>query len=153
MISPANNLFRIPDEIRILIFSVADIGFGIDMDHIRRMYSPDQINHRDHDLYYFHELLSFGSIDIEYVSPMILLVNDPKRNAGIFIDRPEDINVPVPLSAVCPMPDLIHRSNPFHPIWAVALIRERMIQLVDFHKLFTRRPPEAKTRLQEARKP
>ena len=131
----------VPEEIRIFTFRVRGICFGMDMDQIAGMRRADQINPREYRLCRFEEKLPFrrqGIITDTVDSPMILILNDEEKISGVYIDRPEDINVSIPIDSIRPMPDMIEACSKSSPIWGVALTEERMILLTDFYRLMTR---------------
>lgn len=47
------------EEIRIIIFNIMDIWFGIDMDQISGILQPDNNKDRNYDFFWFHEKLLF----------------------------------------------------------------------------------------------
>ncbi|MGE0086336.1 MAG: hypothetical protein AB7S75_18160 [Desulfococcaceae bacterium] len=134
---------QVPEEIRILTFRSADICFGMDMEQIAGMRSPKQINPKDYRLCRFEEKLSFGRQGIRTDagdSPMILILNDAEKISGVYIGRPENINVSIPVNTIQPMPAFIDACVKSSPIWGVALREGKMILLTDFYKLMARKP-------------
>ena len=123
------------DEIRILTFKIMGIEFGMDMDRISEMCDPDQAKRRKIKLFQFHEKLHFRMAEIEYKSPKVLLIRDEESALGVVIDQPEEIDAPVRTDSILPMPPLIETSKSSAPIWAATLRNEKIVLLVDPHKL------------------
>ena len=132
----------VPEEIRIFTFRVRGICFGMDMDQIAGMRSPDQINSREYRICGFEEKLPFRRFGTDSAdagnSPMILILNDREKISGIYIEHPEGINVCVSIDSIRPMPPLTEASDKSSPIWGVALTEKRMILLTDFYRLIAR---------------
>ncbi|QTA82107.1 CheW-like domain-containing protein [Desulfonema limicola] len=123
------------EEIRIIIFNIMDIWFGIDMDQISGILQPDNNKDRNYDFFWFHEKLLFRKKNIKYKSPMMLLLKAGKFSTGVLIDQPDDINVPIPVNTIYPLPYLIEISAKNSPLWGVAIIDKKIVLLVDADRL------------------
>lgn len=130
-----NNTGQNIEEIRILIFNIMDVCLGIDMDWISGIFKPDKIKHRNYDFFRFHEKVLFRQKNIKYESPMMLLLKNEPFPTGVIIDRPEDINVPVPVNLIHPLPYLIEKNKADSPVWSVAVIDKKIVLLVDADRL------------------
>jgi chemotaxis signal transduction protein len=123
------------DEIRIVIFTVMGSRFGMDMEQISEMRQPGHVKSREYDLSWFHEKLPLREVNPVYRSPIIFFLNHGDKNTGIIVEQPEDINVPVSLNEIHPLPPLIQSSAPFLPVWGVFARNRDLILLIDFQKL------------------
>ncbi|MCP4352381.1 MAG: hypothetical protein GY795_43535 [Desulfobacterales bacterium] len=121
------------EEIRILVFSIMGVNLGMDMEQISEMCEPDQVRERDFEIFRFHDKLLFREDPGEYESPVVLLVKD--ETSGLIIEQPDDINVPVPIDSICPLPPLIEAVIRSGPIWGVTINQGKIILLVDSYKL------------------
>ncbi len=123
------------EEIHILVFNIMGVNLGMDMEQISEMCEPDQVKERDFEIFWFHEKLLFRKYPGEYKSPVVLLVKDEDKTSGLIIEQPDDINVPVPIDSICPLPPLIEAVIRSGPIWGVTMKQGKIILLVDSYKL------------------
>jgi len=123
------------EKIRILVFNIMDVWLGIDMDQISGIFKPDNIKDRNYDFFWFHEKVLFRKENIKYESPMMLLLKTEKIPIGVIIDRPDDINVSVPVNNIHLLPYLIEKSGKNSPVWSVTIINRKIVLLIDADRL------------------
>lgn len=122
-----------PSELRIMTFSMMSIRMGVDVGQVFQMLEPRQAAAQDLRVVSLHERLSFGERRVRYESPRVLLLRNAGHD-GVLIDQPEDITL-VKVDCLRPLPPLLeaHRENGI--VWAVALIDEEIVLLVDLYKV------------------
>lgn len=126
------NQFEI-NEIYILLFDIMGVKFGIDMDHIVEIHRPDDSNERYSYVLRFHELFDFGDRPISYPNPMIIDIKG--LTVGILISQPIDINIPIPINTICPLPPLIQLTSKQKSLWGVVCFGNDLVFLLDPYKL------------------
>lgn len=145
------------DHVSTLVCRVMGVGVGFDTGQINGMTDVHSVGERDCRLVTMHELfgLDAGGID-GYTRPKVLIVKGgylPARTGseeheamrdtriGVVVDEPEEI-IEVPVDALRPMPGLAGSGS--SAPWAVALMPEEMILMMDIRKTISRRMPDVK---------
>ncbi len=123
------------DEIRLLIFRVMDVRFGVDMETIAEMCEPDQAKARKIDAVHIHDMLRFDVKRVDYRSPKVLIVKDGTGRLGVMIDQPETINFSVKLEDILLPPSLLKLVTPGSPIWGFVLKKSEVVMMLDPFKL------------------
>ena len=119
------------EKINLLIFSIMETRFGVDLDNVYELLEPEQANRRECNLVPFDKYFSFRE-PVHYRSPMALLLKETPFNA-IMIDQVQEI-AQVFLDAIKPLPTWMKKYNKQSTgIWATALIKNEVILLVEFH--------------------
>lgn len=147
-----------------LVCRVMGVGVGFDTGQINGMTDAHRVSARDCRLVTMHELFGLDADDSQsYARPKVLFVKGgylPARpgsaehgaNAehgtmrdaqriGVVVDEPEEI-IEVPVDALRPMPGLAGAGS--SAPWAVALMPEEMILMMDIRKSISRRMPDVK---------
>lgn len=127
------------DEIRLLIFNIADIHIGLDMDQIHRVLPFTlQPSERETRLW-FHDAISIQK-SFKYHSPIMLEIkNKAAHSVFLIIDRIEQIDHVLTIDRIRPMPDLIDLAKPgASPVWGACISGDDIIFLVDIEKLLFR---------------
>ncbi|GBC60123.1 hypothetical protein DENIS_1068 [Desulfonema ishimotonii] len=122
------------EELDLLIFRIADIPFGMDMEQIACIREPEQAQLQADRVFRFDEKLRFPKKPVVYRAPMLLIPEDETPVSALLIEKPDEI-VRIRTDAIRPLPRLIERALPGHPVWGVALIDQKLILLVDFYRI------------------
>ena len=116
------------DEIHILIFSVMEIRFGVDMEQIREGVDPEYIDDDGINIIPFHEKFPFPGRQVTYQVPRILCLKDEVR---IMVDEVEEVRT-LPIDCIRPLPDFLEKCREPNAIWGAALVGDEIILLLDF---------------------
>lgn len=127
-----------------LVCRVRGVGVGLDTDQLNGMTDVQRGGEGNCRLVTMHELFGLDAGDSRsYARPKVLFVKggytrDAQR-IGVVVDEPEEI-IEVPVDALRPMPALAARGA----LWAVAMMPQEMILMMDVRKTIARRMPDAK---------
>jgi chemotaxis signal transduction protein len=121
------------EHIQFLLFTVQDICFGIDSAQIGRMMSLAEAENRGMELVWFNRRLSFGEENPLYRKPVVLTLAGAKKEVGMVVAQPEDF-ISRPVLSICPLPVIFDKWSS-KCFWGALLQNERIVLLVDFHKL------------------
>ncbi len=120
-------------QLRLFLFSLAQVRFGIDMEQIADMVACT--NYDDGNLHWSHDLLGFKEGAVQYRTPTVLAIrNDSDRPWLVVIDQPEEM-LECPIRAIAPLPPLVEPAALRRGVWGVTLHNDRMVLLVDFQRL------------------
>ena len=149
------------EPVSALVFRVMGAGIGFDTDQIDGMADAGKVSEKDFKLVTMHELLGldicgsdirgFGIGDC--ARPKVIFVKDgylpapleqgnlaentggrEVRRIGVVVNEPEEI-VDIPLAALRPMPQLVAPRGDLNGFWAVALMPDEMIFMMDVRKM------------------
>lgn len=141
-----------------LVCRVMGVGVGLDTDQINGMTDAHRGGEGDCRLVTMHELFGLddrGSGISGYARSRVLLLKHgylPARHGsaehgatgdaqriGVVVNEPEEI-IEVPVDALRPMPALAGGGA----LWAVAMMPQEMILMMDIRKALVRRIPDVK---------
>jgi hypothetical protein len=124
-------------DLKLLLFSLAGVFFGIDVAQIEAMFAYD--GEEAQDLFRFHEELGIDGKAIVYNTPTVLTVRtEDSRKYRVIIDGPEDL-VDICMDEIRPFPRIMAPSLIRKGMWGVVLRGKRKILLVDFLHLLRQR--------------
>lgn len=127
-----------------LVCRVMGVGVGLDTDQLNGMTDMRRGGEGDCRLVTMHELFGLDAGDSRsYARPKVLFVKgghtrDAQR-IGVVVNEPEEI-VEVPVDALRPMPALAGGGA----LWAVAMMPQEMILMMDVRKTIARRMPDVR---------
>ena len=153
------------EHVSALVFRVMGVGIGFDTDQINGMTDAGKVSEEDVKLVTMHELLGLDirspGID-DCARPKVVFVKggylpapskkgNPAGNAGIreerrigvVVNEPEEI-ADIPVAAMRPMPQLVAPHGDLNGLWAVALMPDEMIFMMDVRKMIGRKMGEAR---------
>lgn len=136
-----------------LVCRVSGVGIGFDTDQLNGMTDAHRVSEQECRLVTMHELFGRDAGDSRsYARPKVLFVKGaclPTGNAsdgredvqriGVVVDEPEEI-IEVQVDALRPMPALARGGA----LWAVAMLPQEMILMMDVRKTIARRMPDVK---------
>lgn len=125
------------EEIRIVIFRVSDIYFGVDMEQVLQIQPLDRLLQKDLELVWIHERIDFNHRTIDYAEPLVLEIERQNTPSGIVIEELEDIDVSVPLDRIHPLPTLLEVHMDSSPIWGVTLQNSSFVFLIDAYRFLS----------------
>lgn len=121
------------DFIDILVFSLGENRFALDMTQILRIDSATPQKGSKIKFTGFHEKIGYGKKDFSYKVPKAIFLNDCQEDNAILIESPEDI-ISIPVRDIQPMPYLIDRCSNQKAIWGATFINDDIVFLVDLQK-------------------
>lgn len=138
-----------------LVCRVMGVGVGFDTGQINGMTDAHRVSEGDCRLVSMHELFGLDAGDSpSYARPKVLFVkggylparsesveHEAVQRIGVVVNEPEEI-IEVPVDALRPMPGLAGAGS--SAPWAVALMPEEMILMMDIRKTIARRMPDVK---------
>jgi len=149
------------EPVSALVFRVMGVGIGLDTEQINGMADAGKVSEKDFKLVTMHELLG---LDIRGSGIRGLGINDcarPKvvflkggylpvpleqgnsaentgmreaQRIGVVVNELEEI-VDIPLAALRPLPQLAAPRGDLNGLWAVALMPDEMIFMMDVRKM------------------
>ena len=153
------------EHVSALVFRVMGVGIGFDTDQINGMTDAGKVSEEDVKLVTMHELLGLdirsSGID-DCVRPKVIFVKggyfpapleqeNPAENTGgrearrigVVVNEPEEI-IDIPVAAMRPMPQLVAPHGDLNGLWAVALMSDEMIFMLDIRKMIGRKMGEVR---------
>lgn len=123
-------------EIHLLIFHMMEVRMGVDVEQVSAMAQPERLADKGLPIFPFHEKVPFQRRGgpVIYKSPMVLMLRKEGSSAGVLIDQPEEI-LSLPVRSIQPLPRLLAENLDPPVVWGAALVKEKVILLVDFHRL------------------
>jgi chemotaxis signal transduction protein len=120
-------------SLNIIVFSVGDVVFGIDADHVAEIAS---YNGEDaDDLLWVHKELVYGGMEVSYVSPTVLsIMTESEKLYRLVIDNMKDISE-CSMADVRPFPALLEPFSLPYGLWGILSVQGTMILLLDCHLL------------------
>ena len=153
------------EHVSALVFRVMGVGIGFDTDQINGMADAGKVSEEDFRLVTMYELLGLdmrGSGIDDGAHPKVVFVKgghlpaplkkgNPVRNTGIreelrigvVVNEPEEI-VDIPVAAMRPMPQLVAPHGDLNGLWAVALMPDEMIFMMDVRKTIDKKIGEVR---------
>lgn len=123
--------------LNLLLFSVDGVSFGIDTE--QTLATAAYHGEESDDLYWFHELLHYGTPATVYLAPTIITVGTRQgRRHRVIIDGMEEI-AEFAIDDMRPLPALCEPFCLANGIWGVLPRKERLTLLLDLTGLFSRR--------------
>ena len=120
------------DSLNLILFSVGEVLFGIDADHVSEITAFN--GQKSDDLFWFHEEMCYGDKTVIYHSPTIVTIRTeeglPYR---VIIDSLESISECSP-DDISPFPALLEPFVLRSGIWGILSQNGRTILLVDFKR-------------------
>lgn len=138
-----------------LVFRVMGVGIGFDTDQISGMADAEKIGEGDVKLFTMHELLGLdvrGTGTGDCARPKVVFVKGgylpapskkgspagntgarEERRIGVVVNEPEKI-VDIPVESMRPMPQLVAPHGDLNGLWAIALMPDEMIFMMDIRK-------------------
>ena len=121
----------------LLVFDIMGYCMGLNTTQVLGIREPAAGDDENKGIIWFHALVPMKG-PVHYQSPKVVLIRnqslDQKQDAGIIIDRPNDILAAEDCKIVRPMPRLIREGCGNSPLQGVMLVKERMIFIVDCYK-------------------
>jgi chemotaxis signal transduction protein len=121
------------EHIQFLLFTVQDICCGIDSAQIGRMMHLAEAENHGMELEWIDRRLSFGEEYQHYRKPVVLTRAGAKQEVGMVVDQAEDF-ISLPILSIFPLPAIFEKWSS-KCFWGALLRNERIVLLVDFHKL------------------
>ena len=153
------------EHVSALVFRVMGVGIGFDTEQISGMADAGKVREEDVKLVTMHELLGLdirgpviddcARLKVVFVKggylPAPLKKRNPAGNAGIreerrigvVVNEPEEI-VDIPVESMRPMPQLVAPHGDLNGLWAVALMPDEMIFMMDIRKTIGRKMGKVK---------
>ena len=144
------------EPVSALVFRVMGVGIGLDTEQINGMADAGKVSEKDFKLVTMQELLGLearGSGMDAGARPKVIFVKgaylpalleqenlaensglQEARRIGVVVNEPEEI-VDIPLAALRPMPQLAAPRGDLNGFWAVALMPDEMIFMMDVRKM------------------
>jgi chemotaxis signal transduction protein len=119
-------------EIEILTFDMLNVRLGIDVEQIAEICEPQEAVKRGLKILKLHETVDFCGNEVRYMSPKVLILKD-KKKTGVVVNEPKDI-ITLNVDFIRPLPPLIDRYKSLIHVWAVAVLDNKMIVLIDLKK-------------------
>lgn len=151
------------EHVSTLVFRVKGVGVGFDTDQISGMTDARKVSEEDFKLVTMHELLGLdvrGFWIDDYTHPKAVFVKEgywsppleqqnsagnsgirEQRRIAVVVNEPEEI-VDIPVAMMRPMPRLIAPHGDLNGLWAVALMPDEMIFMVDVRKMIGKKMPD-----------
>lgn len=143
------------EHVSALVFRVMGVGIGFDTDQINGMTDAGKVSEEDVKLFTIQELLGLDirspEID-DCARPKVVFVKDgylpaplkkgspagntetrEERCIGVVVNEPEEI-IDIPVAALRPIPQLVAPHGDLNGLWAVALMPDEMIFMMDVRK-------------------
>lgn len=120
-------------RLNLLLFSVGGVHFGMDAELAAAIteYGGEQAE----DLFWFHQVLGYGSDTIVYHSPAVVAIRtEDSRSFRVIIDMMEDL-AEVSMLDIRPFPPLMEPIVLPKGMWGILAREGRIILLVDFQQL------------------
>lgn len=103
---------------------------------LREMFSMAEARNRRLTLLPVHRSLL---LEADYPSPAALTLRSGHPGTAVVVNMPDEIDRPVGIAAIHPLPPLIRAACPGSPIWAATLAGNGgMTFLVDLYRLLVR---------------
>lgn len=144
------------EPVSALVFRVMGVGIGLDTEQINGMADAGKVSEKDFKLVTMHELLGLDIRGLginDCARPKVVFVkggylpapleqgnsaeNTGRREAqriGVVVNEPEEI-VDIPLAALRHLPQLAAPRGDLNGLWAVALMPDEMIFMMDVRKM------------------
>lgn len=153
------------EHVSALVFRVMGVGIGFDTDQINGMADARKVSEEDLKLVTMHELLGLDirglGID-DCARPKVVFVKEgylpapleqenpaentgmrEARRIGVVVNEPEEI-IDIPVAAMRSMPRLVAPYGDLNGLWAVALMPDEMIFMMDIRKIIGRKMGEVR---------
>ncbi|OGW33553.1 MAG: hypothetical protein A2X59_11465 [Nitrospirae bacterium GWC2_42_7] len=127
---------NIPEEIKLLTFSIKGIKMGVDTEQIDEMITADEALARQCNMIDLFEQLPFHGKSVMSGPQKVLMMKESSPLCGIAIDSPDEI-ISVPVNNIRPLPALALSSRGKMAVWGAFVKNEEIVLLLDLMKLPT----------------
>ena len=115
------------NKLQLLILSMGDSRYGIDIDQIAYLKNVDT---EEAGITFEQLMEKEGSAEINY-SKMLMIKE--KIGTGIIINEPDEVAM-VSIGDICRLPDILMRGAGEKGVWGLWPQKQGMIILIDFYK-------------------
>lgn len=119
-------------DFHLLVFKVGGIALGGDMDQIREICDPADLDD-DVDSFWFSDKVPFPENSRNDASPKALVFKVDKPTATL-VDQIDEILV-IPVHSIQPLPPLIEKRIKPKIVWGGILLNQEIVLLVDFFRM------------------
>ena len=120
--------------IQFLIFSMADLYFGVDMEQIEEILDPPPGADMN-EIPALHEILSFHTTGAAYRDPKILFIrSDSNKACAIKIDGVKNM-ADISINAIQPIPPLLGMNSKTKAVWGATFMNEDLVLLLDLYEI------------------
>lgn len=118
------------NEVTLFFFNIMGIDFAMDVEPVMAMVSVESLANQKSGIVWFHEKIDFPT-PVVYDCPKALRIKTGKKQFHLVIDNPRDMPVVISIDTIKPFPVLLDQFFAGTPLWAVYLLKDRMVLLVD----------------------
>jgi len=126
----------VENEVTLLFFNIMGIDFAMDVAPVTAMVSVESLVNQKSGIVWFHEKINFSQTPVVYDCPKALRITTGKKQFHLTIDNPREMPVSICIDTIKQFPVLVDQFSHGTPLWAVYLLKDRLVLLVDALTMF-----------------